>query len=423
MVRVSKRLAAFGALSLSVLMTMAACGGADPTDTPSPTNTPTPQSMMDATAEPTAMAPSDGDAATAEPMRATPTPRPTSTPRPVDPGFDAAAHFRGKTIRLMVGFNPGGGTDAQARYMSRAWPEFIPGNPRIIVTNLTPVVVERNFVWNAEPNGLTLAVEATPGIFDQVTPQAQFDMREATMIGVTSGREGLWIRRHDLTEAYDCMDSAFGASGPLLSIGTSAPTPADLGSDVVLGWLADEFNLPLEIKNLSAAGSAEQYRLIEQGLVSTWISGTLWDQFPRTRPGWIRDGFLRPFADLSMPGFDLGDNGEADFHCPNVADAYLDGEQADLYRAMRGPQIYAAKNIVGPPGIPADVTRALRDSLADAMANAEFAANMQAFTGIKNNFSHGDDAQQDLIDTVNSFLDNKDRIDEIAESVFEKYVR
>ena len=152
--------------------------------------------------------------------------RPAATAPSVEPtpsGFDAAAHFRGKTIRLMVGFNPGGGTDAQARYMSRAWPEFIPGNPRIIVTNLTPVVVERNFVWNAEPDGLTLAVEATPGIFDQGSPQAQFDMRESTMIGVTSGLEGLWIRRHDFTEAYDCMDTAFGASGPLLSMATRGP--------------------------------------------------------------------------------------------------------------------------------------------------------------------------------------------------------
>ncbi len=421
MVRVSKRLASFGALGLTLLLTIAACGGgADPTDTPRPTATPVPAQP---TATPTAMAPATDGGATAEPASPTATPRPTATPLPVDPAFDAEAYFSGKTIRLMVGFNPGGGTDAQARYMSRAWPEFIPGTPRIVVTNLTPVVVERNFVWNSEPDGLTLAVEATPGIFDQVTPQAEFDMREATMIGVTSGREGLWVRRHDLTESYDCMDSAFGASGPVLSMGTAAPTPADLGADVILGYLADEFNLPLEIKNVSAAGSNEQYRLIEQGLVSTWISGTLWDQFPRTRPGWIRDGFLRPFADLSMPGFDLGDNGEADFHCPNVADAYLEGDQVDLYRAMRGPQIYAAKNIVGPPGIPPGVTAALRDALADAMADEEFAANMQAFTGIQNNFSHGDQAQQDLVDTVNSFLDNKDRIDAITDSVFQKYVR
>ena len=414
MVRVSKRLAAFGALGLTLLMTMAACGGADPTDTPRPTATPVPAQP---TATPTAMAPATDGGATAEPAR------PTATPLPVDPDFDAEAYFEGKTIRLMVGFNPGGGTDAQARYMSRAWSRFIPGNPRIIVTNLTPVHVERNFVWNSEPDGLTLAVEATPGIFDQFLGTAQFDMREVTMIGVTSGFEGLWVRRHDLTAAYDCMDSAFGASGPVLSMATAAASPADLGGDIVLGWLADKFNLPLEIKNVPADGSAEQYRLIEQGLVSTWISGTLWDQFPRTKPGWIRDGFLRPFADLSMPGFDLGDNGEADFHCPNVADAYLEGDDIELYTAMRGPQIYAAKNIIGPPGIPPGVTSALRDALADAMADEEFAANMKAFTGISNNFSHGDEAQQALTDTTNAFLDNKERIDEITESVFQKYVR
>ena len=124
-----------------------------------------------------------------------------------------------------------------------------------------------------------------------------------------------------------------------------------------------------------------------------------------------------------MPGFDLGDNGEADFHCPNVADAYLDEEQTELYTAMREPEIYAAKNIVGPPGIPAGVTAALRDSLADAMADEEFAKGMARTTGIPNLFTDGAAAQQEMFDTTQRFLDNKDRIDEITASVFSKYVR
>ncbi len=357
--------------------------------------------------------------APARPATAAPSAAPTSS------GFDAAAYFRGKTIRLMVGFNPGGDTDAQARYMAQAWPKFIPGNPRIVVTNLTPVVVERNFVWNSEPDGLTLSVDATPGIYDMVEDGAQFDMREVTMIGVTSGKEGLWVRRADSTEAYDCIDSAFNSTGPVLTIGAPAPTPDRLGAPVVVGWLADELNVPLRILNIPGAfGSAQQYLMLEQGVViNSWVSGPLWGQLPRTRPGWIRDGFLRPFADLSMPGFDMGDNGEADFHCPNVADAYLDEEQTEIYTAMREPEIYAAKNIVGPPGIPAGVTAALRDSLADAMADEEFAKGMAQTTGIPNRFTNGAAAQQEMFDTTQRFLDNKDRIDEITASVFSKYVR
>ena len=415
-----RKIGAIGAMSLALSAVLVACGGTDPTDTPRPTDTP---AAAQPTATPTAMTPATDGGATAEPTRPTPTAtaRPTAPPLPVDPDFDAEAYFSGKTISLMVGFNPGGGTDAQARYMSRAWPKFIPGNPRIIVRNLTPVVVERNFVWNAKPDGLTIAIEATPGVADMFSPQAQFDIRESTMIGVTSGGEGAWFIRGTLP--YDCIDDAFGATAPVLTVGWSAPTPADLSSNVSIGWLADRFNVPLEIRNVAAAGSAEQYVMIERGDVNSWVSGTLWDQFPVTRPGWVADGFLRPFADLSVPGFDIGNNGEADFHCPNFHDTFLD-DQADreLWVAMR-PRATIAKNIVGPPGISAEVTQALRDALAAAMADEEFASTMQRTTGIQNLFTDGATAQQIVTDMVNGFEANKDKIDQLLEDVYTKYVR
>lgn len=426
MVKMFGKIGVIGAMALMLSLVLAACGGAEPTATPRPAATPTPEAMA---AEPTPTAMMEEEATptplpegvTAAPATPTPTVRPTATPLPVDPGFDAAAYFEGKTISMMVGFNPGGGTDAQARFMSRAWPKFIPGEPRIVVRNLTPVVVERNFVWNAQPDGLTLAIEATPGVADMFTPQAQFDVRESTMIGVTSGGEGAWVIRGTLP--YDCMDSAFDSTGPNLTVGISAPTPADLSSNVSIGWLANKFNLPLEIRNVSAAGSAEQYVMIERGDVNSWVTGTIWDQYPITRPGWTRDGFLRPFADLSVPGFDLGHNGEADFHCPNVHDTYLETqEDRELWLAMR-PRSVVAKNIIGPPGISSDVTQTLRDALAAAMADEEFASSMQGFTGIQNLFTDGATAQQIVIDMVNGFEANRDTINQLLEDVHEKYVR
>ena len=426
MVKMLRKIGALGALALALSALLVACGGEDPTSTPRPAATPTPEAMaaeptptamMEVKATPTPLPPG----VTAAAPTPTPVPRPTATPLPVDPGFDAEAYFKGKTISMMVGYNPGGGTDAQARFMSRAWPQYIPGSPRIVVRNITPNVVERNFVWNSKPDGLTLGLEASSGIFAQFTPTAQFDLRETTMIGITSGQEGLWVIRG--TMPYDCIDSAFGAADPVLTVGTSAPTPADLASYAAVGWLADRLNVPLEIRNVSAAGSAEQYVMIERGDVNSWVSGTIWDQYPRTRPGWTGSGFIRPFADLSFPGFDLGHNGEADFHCPNVADEYFEGDELDLWVALRGPQVYASKNIIGPTGIPNEVTAVLRKALADAMADEEFASTMQAFTGIKNFFTHGDVAQQELADTVNSFIDKQAQIGEITQAVFDKYVR
>ena len=45
--------------------------------------------------------------------------------------------FRGKTIRIVVGFAAGGGFDAYARIIARHMGRHIPGNPAMIVDNMT----------------------------------------------------------------------------------------------------------------------------------------------------------------------------------------------------------------------------------------------------------------------------------------------
>ena len=340
----------------------------------------------------------------------------TPIPWPVVPSFDAEAYFRGKKINLMTN----GSSDVQARYMAREWSKFIPGNPRVAVRTITPVVEERNFVWNAKPDGLTLAIEATPGVVEMFTPQAQFDVRESTMIGVTSGGEGAWFVRGTLL--YGCIDSAFDSPGPILTVGWNAPTvpaPAHLGSMKAIGWLVDKMNIPFEIRK----DSSEQYLMLERGEVNSWTSYTAWDQLTIERPGWIANGFLRSFADLSFPSFDLGHNGEADFHCPNVADEYLKGDDLDLWGAIHGPHIYASRNIIGPPNMPSEVTDTLRDALATAMVDKEFTSSMQQFTGINVLFTDAMAAQQVITHMANAFEANKGKIDEIAQAVFDKYVR
>ena len=49
---------------------------------------------------------------------------------------DAANFFKGKQVRLTVGFTPGGGYDAYTRLLSRHYSRHIPGNPEMIVVNM-----------------------------------------------------------------------------------------------------------------------------------------------------------------------------------------------------------------------------------------------------------------------------------------------
>jgi tripartite-type tricarboxylate transporter receptor subunit TctC len=56
------------------------------------------------------------------------------------PSYDekAVANFyRGKSIRIIVGFTAGGGYDQYSRLIGRHISKFIPGNPNVIVDNMT----------------------------------------------------------------------------------------------------------------------------------------------------------------------------------------------------------------------------------------------------------------------------------------------
>jgi tripartite-type tricarboxylate transporter receptor subunit TctC len=47
------------------------------------------------------------------------------------------AFYKGKTVEILVGFSPGGGYDAYARALSSVIGKHIPGNPTIVVRNMT----------------------------------------------------------------------------------------------------------------------------------------------------------------------------------------------------------------------------------------------------------------------------------------------
>ena len=48
----------------------------------------------------------------------------------------AQEFYKGKTIRLVVGYTPGGGFDTFSRLVARHVGKFIPGNPTVIVQNM-----------------------------------------------------------------------------------------------------------------------------------------------------------------------------------------------------------------------------------------------------------------------------------------------
>ncbi|HWH80027.1 MAG TPA: hypothetical protein VNT76_21750, partial [Candidatus Binatus sp.] len=64
-----------------------------------------------------------------------------------------ADFYRGKTVRIVVGFSAGGGYDQYSRVIGRHMSKYIPGNPNVLVDNMPGVgsIIAANHIYNAAP--------------------------------------------------------------------------------------------------------------------------------------------------------------------------------------------------------------------------------------------------------------------------------
>src|SRR4026209_2278196 len=69
--------------------------------------------------------------------------------------------YSGKTVRVIVGGSPGGGFDIYTRAMARHMGKHIPGNPSLVVENMTGAgtfIAAKYIHSNAKPDGLTFGI-------------------------------------------------------------------------------------------------------------------------------------------------------------------------------------------------------------------------------------------------------------------------
>ena len=74
--------------------------------------------------------------------------------------FAQSDFYQGKTIRFIVGYQPGDNHDQWVRFYARFLGKHIPGNPDFVVQNMPGAggIVAANHLYNvAKPDGLTIA--------------------------------------------------------------------------------------------------------------------------------------------------------------------------------------------------------------------------------------------------------------------------
>jgi tripartite-type tricarboxylate transporter receptor subunit TctC len=151
------------------------------------------------------------------------------------PAFGAATEpfYKNKTIRIVVGLSPGGGYDRAARLVSRYMGQYIPGNPMMLVQNMTGAssVIAANYVYGvAKADGLTLVAPHNNIYLNQLTGGAEikFDVRKFHWIGAAETDDMMLFIRADAPyksigdivrakEPPRCGSTGFGSTDYVMS--------------------------------------------------------------------------------------------------------------------------------------------------------------------------------------------------------------
>jgi tripartite-type tricarboxylate transporter receptor subunit TctC len=173
--------------------------------------------------------------------------------------------YRGKVIRVVVGFSAGGGFDTYARIVARYMGKYIVGNPTMVVENMTGAgsLIAANHVYKvARPDGLTIGSFNGNQILGQLVGAQgiNFDARKMEWMGAPGYNHDLCVLNRQ--SGVSSGEQWLALKTPL-KLGGSAPgAPTDDGPKI----LKEALGLPLRIIS-GYKGTADIRVAVESGEV------------------------------------------------------------------------------------------------------------------------------------------------------------
>jgi tripartite-type tricarboxylate transporter receptor subunit TctC len=274
--------------------------------------------------------------------------------------------YKGKSIRIVVGFSAGGGFDTYARAIARHMSKHIPGNPGIVVENMTGAgsLIAANHIYKvAKPDGLSVG-HFIGGLFlGQVLGQSgiEFDARKFEFVGAPISDHVVcaMTKASGITSMEQWMASKTPVKMGGIAPGTSTPDNATRILKAALG-------LPIQLVT-GYKGTADVRLAAEGGEISGGCWG--WDSVSVT---W------RKALDSGDAVVVLQANRKPHPDLPNVPQA-IKFAKSDEARRMIDVGIHGDSDIVRtytlPPGTPKDRVLLLRKAFDATLKDAEFVAD------------------------------------------------
>ena len=272
--------------------------------------------------------------------------------------------YKGKSIRIVVGFSAGGGYDAYARVIARHFGNHIQGNPGIIVENMAGAgsMIAANHIYNAaKPDGLSIG-HVSGGLFYQDLMGQQgvhFDSRKYEQVGAPF--QDNFVMAFSKASGITSMDKWLGAKAPV-KIGGQAPGAAN---DDLPKILKATLGLPIQLVS-GYKGSADIRLAVNSGEVAGICNA--WETL---KSNWRKelesDDLYVVLQLIPKPHPEL----------PKVPLAINYAKTDEVKKLIQvGVHDYGAvaRPFLLPPGTPKERVQVLRKAFMDMMHDAEFLA-------------------------------------------------
>lgn len=272
--------------------------------------------------------------------------------------------YNGKTVKIIVGFSPGGGFDTYSRAIARHMAKHVPGNPTMIVVNKPGAgsLIAANTVYNtARPDGLTIGNFIGHLVLSQVLGRkgVEFDFRRFRWLGIPVAEHGACALM--AARGITSLEQWQNATSPV-KLGASGIGNVDYNTAVIL---KEVIGLPTQIVT-GYRGTARTRLAAERGE----IDGSCW-QWESIKATW-KDGLESKRVVIVLQ---LGSKPVPDLPDVPLARSIAKTQEARLLlkAGVRDPNLITISYAL-PPGTPEDRVHILRNAFSKTMKDPEFLA-------------------------------------------------
>lgn len=276
--------------------------------------------------------------------------------------------YGGKTIRIVVGYPPGGGYDSYARVLAQHMGKHIPGKPTIVVENMpgSGSLLAANYMYKlAQPDGLTIGHFNGGLFFNQVLGQTgvSFDAMKFEFIGacVKEGVAYAFTKSSGITSVEKWAESKTPVK--MGGVGKGAFTP-----DNVIQITKVALGLPIEVVT-GYPGTADIRVACAKGELAgcSWAWGSMrstWRQsLEKGDVVVVLQAAPEPFPDLPK--------------IPTAISLAKTDENRQLIEVGIHSATVFARPFVCPPGTPKELVQTLSKALQDMFKDKECIAEVE----------------------------------------------